>query len=168
MTNSKTTRFTLDFFEKAIIGTKTSFNKASKGCGAEYEELTAKMAKYPDFTLTIKEPKTKSTKAKTTYEGLCFEFMEEYISYHTNHADLMARYKKAKAMAKDLNTKVYPLVKKWFLEEFTEFKMDEAKEYISHCRLEKINAISSNVDTAEDNESDYNSDKNDAEFDDAA
>ena len=45
MTNktASTTRFTLDFFNKTISGTKASFNKANKGFGAEYEELTSKM-----------------------------------------------------------------------------------------------------------------------------
>ena len=36
-------RFTLDFFKKTITGTKASFNKANKGFGPEYEELTSKM-----------------------------------------------------------------------------------------------------------------------------
>ena len=63
-------RFTLNFFEKTITGTKASFNKANKGFGPEYEELTAKMAAHPDFTLEVKEQKAKATKAKKTYEGM--------------------------------------------------------------------------------------------------
>ena len=63
-------RFTLNFFDKTITGTKASFNKANKGFGPEYEELTSKMAAHPDFTLVVKEQKTKTTKAKRTYEGM--------------------------------------------------------------------------------------------------
>ena len=67
-------RFTLDFFKKTITGTKASFNKANKGFGPEYEELTAKMAAHPDFELRVKEQKTKTTKAKRTYEGIHWTF----------------------------------------------------------------------------------------------
>jgi hypothetical protein len=69
-------RFTLNFFDKTITGTKASFNKANKGFGPEYEELTSKMAAHPDFTLVVKEQKTKTTKAKRTYEGMDYKFME--------------------------------------------------------------------------------------------
>ena len=64
-TNEKmTVRFTINFFEKTIVGTKASFNKAGKGFGPEYEELTSKMAAHPDFTLEVKEQKSKTTKRK--------------------------------------------------------------------------------------------------------
>ena len=76
-------RFTIDFITKTITGTKASFNKAGKGFGAEYEELAAKLAAHPDFTLIVKEQKHKSTKAKRTYEGLDFDFMEAYIEMQT-------------------------------------------------------------------------------------
>ena len=73
-------RFTLNFFDKTITGTKASFNKANKGFGPEYEELTSKMAAHPDFTLVVKEQKTKTTKAKRTYEGMDYKFMKDYIA----------------------------------------------------------------------------------------
>ena len=73
-------RFTIDFFKQTIIGTKASFAKAGKGFGPEYEELTAKMAAHPTFTLTVKEQKHKATSAKKTYEGMDFKFMEDYIA----------------------------------------------------------------------------------------
>lgn len=42
-------RFIIDFINKKIIGTKASFDKASKGSGAIYEELATKVAKHPAF-----------------------------------------------------------------------------------------------------------------------
>ena len=72
-------RFTIDFINKTISGTQSSFNKAGKGFSDEYEELAAKMAAHPDFKLVVKEQKHKSTKAKKTYHGLDFDFMEAYI-----------------------------------------------------------------------------------------
>lgn len=132
-------RFTLDFFKKTITGTKASFNKANKGFGPEYEELTAKMAAHPDFSLVVKEQKTKTTKSKRTYEGLDYKFMEDYISTLDNAVALMKKYEAVKQMAKDCDTKVYPLTKKWFLDNFGSkeegFDMEAAKERISNFRI---------------------------------
>ena len=139
-TSSKSAvRFTIDFFNKTITGTKASFDKAGKGFGAEYEELTAKMAAHPDFELRVKEQKVKTTKSKRTYEGLDFSFMEAYIGTLNNAKDMMAEYKAVKNMAESHGTKVYPLTKKWFLDKFgTEdegFDMAAAKEHITNFRL---------------------------------
>ena len=123
-------RFTLNFFDKTITGTKASFNKANKGFGPEYEELTSKMAAHPDFTLVVKEQKTKTTKAKRTYEGMDYKFMEDYIATFED-ASLMKKYEAVKKMADDCGTKAYPLTKKWFLGEFSDmeggFDMEAAK-----------------------------------------
>ena len=131
-------RFTLNFFDKTITGTKASFNKANKGFGPEYEELTSKMAAHPDFTLVVKEQKTKTTKSKRTYEGMDYKFMEDYIATFED-ASLMKKYEAVKKMADDCGTKAYPLTKKWFLGKFgTEdegFDMAAAKEAIAQHRL---------------------------------
>ena len=138
-TTKNAARFTLNFFDKTITGTKASFNKANKGFGPEYEELTAKMAAHPDFKLVIKEQKVKTTKSKRTYEGMDFTFMEDFISTLTNAKEMMAEYKAVKKMADDCGTKAYPLTKKWFLGKFgTEeqpFDMAAAKERITNFRI---------------------------------
>ena len=141
-TNEKiTVRFTIDFFDQKIIGTKASFNKAAKGFDSEYEELAAKMAAHPNFELVVKEQKHKSIKAKRTYEGLDFPFMEAYILTQSDSNALMAEYKSVKAMAKSCGSNVYALTKKWFLETFaTEdepFDMAEAREAINAYRIQK-------------------------------
>ena len=91
-TSKSAVRFTLNFFEKTITGTKASFNKANKGFGPEYEELTSKMAAHPDFTLEVKEQKTKTTKAKRTYTGLNYKFMEEFFLTQKNSKELVDEY----------------------------------------------------------------------------
>ena len=140
-TEKITVRFTIDFFGHKIIGTKASFNKASKGSGAEYEELAAKIAAHPDFELVVKEQKHKSIKAKRTYDGLDFPFMEAYILTQSDSNALMAEYKSVKAMAKSCASNVYALTKKWFLETFaTEdepFDMAAAREAINAYRIQK-------------------------------
>ena len=134
------TYFTLDFAAKTITGTKAAFARAGKGTGAEYDELTAKMAAHPDFTLVVKEQKSNST--KETYNGLKFDFMERYISIQFNKDDLMAKYNRAKEIAKTQGTKTYPLVKKWFLAEFAGFTMEKAKEEIIAYNIAQINSVS--------------------------
>ena len=136
-------RFTLNFFDKTITGTKASFNKANKGFGPEYEELTSKMAAHPDFTLVVKEQKTKTTKAKRTYEGMDYKFMEDYIATFEDETMVKA-YKAVKQMAKDCGTKSYPLTKKWFLAKFSDmdgvFDMEAAKKDIADFRIAKAQA----------------------------
>lgn len=140
-TKKNTVRFTINFFDQTIIGTKASFNKASKGSGAEYEELAAKMAAHPGFELVVKEQKHKSTRAKRTYDGLDFPFMEAYILTQSDSDTLMAEYHSVKAMAKSCGSNVYALTKKWFLETFATdeepFDMAEAREAINAYRILK-------------------------------
>ncbi len=133
--------FTVDFFTSTISGTKTAFNKASKGNGFAYEELTNLIARHPDFKLEVKEPKKHTTKAKRTYNGMDFEFMEAYIETRKNAKQIMAEYKAVKQMAKDSGISVYPFTKNWFLGEFDAdkvgFDMDEAKKEIATFRMTK-------------------------------
>lgn len=143
-TSSKSAvRFTIDFFKKTITGTKASFDKAGKGFGAEYEELTAKMAAHPDFELRVKEQKVKTTKSKRTYEGMDYKFMEDYIATFEDVA-MVKEYEAVKQMAVDCGTKAYPLVKKWFLSKFSDmegvFDMDAAKKDIADFRIAKAQA----------------------------
>ena len=133
--------FTINFFDKQIIGTKSSFNKAGKGFGDEHEELAAKMAAHPDFKLVVKEQKHKSTKAKRTYDGLDFDFMEAYIEMQTDAQKLKNEYESVKQMAANCGTSKYPLTKKWFLGKFgTEdqpFDMEQARKEIADYRIQQ-------------------------------
>ena len=136
-----TVRFTINFIEKQIIGTKASFDKASKGSGPIYEELAEKVAKHPDFKLVVKEQKKHTTKAKKTYNGMDFAFMKAYISTRKNAEQIMKEYEAVKKMAEDEGISVYPFVKKWFLGEFDPdkqgFDMEKAKKEISDHLIAK-------------------------------
>lgn len=141
-------RFTIGFFKQTIIGTKASFAKAGKGFGPEYEELTVKMAAHPTFTLTVKEQKHKATRAKKTYEGMDFKFMEDYIATFED-ATLAHEYESVKEMAKKCGTKAYPLTKKWFLGRFSKmeggFDMDAARKDIANFRIAQATQLLTNV-----------------------
>ena len=131
--------FTVNFFARTITGNKASFNKASKGYGPAYEELAALIAKHPEFTLEIKEPKKHTTKAKRTYDGMDFDFMAAYIETRKNAETLMAEYLNVKKFAKENKMSVYPFTKKWFLGEFDPdglgFDMEKAQKEISNYRM---------------------------------
>ena len=155
-TTTYTERFTIDFISKKIIGTQASFNKASKGTGEIYEELASKIARHPDFEVAVKEQKKHITKAKRTYDGMDFKFMEAYIATQKIADQLMKEYEAVKKMAKASNTSVYPFTKKWFLGEFDPekkgFDMKTAiKEISSHRIASAILAVPYDGDeTAED------------------
>lgn len=140
MTNSNTNlsaasvRFAVDFINKKIIGTKASFDKASKGSGSIYEELASKVAAHPDYELVVKKQKSRSNKKKEVYSGLNFPFMEAYISIQSNSLVLMREYESVKKFAKKQKISIYPITKKWFLGNFdpngTGFDMVAAKQEI--------------------------------------
>ncbi len=136
---TSTERFTIDFINKKIIGTQASFNKASKGTGEIYEELASKIARHPDFEVAVKEQKKHITKAKRTYDGMDFKFMEAYIATQKIAEQLVKEYEAVKKMAKASNTSVYPFTKKWFLGKFDPekkgFDMKKAIEEISSHRI---------------------------------
>lgn len=138
-TTNTTTHFTVDFLNKKITGTKASFDKARKGISPFYKELTEKIKTHPSFALEKKEPKKHSNKAKRSYHGMDFKFMEAYIEIQTNAESIMKNYEEVRKMAKDTGTSVYPFTKKWFLQMFSTeekpFDMVEAKEAITEYRI---------------------------------
>jgi len=143
------THFTLNFIKRQIIGSKASFQKASKGTGELYEELVRLMAQHPDFEIVEAEPKKKSNRAKRSYEGLDFAFMESYIEIQQDSDTLMTEYEEIKKTAKERSGKEYPTTKKWFIEKFgtkeNGFDMNVAKEAITqyHFAVAKKLAVQS-------------------------
>lgn len=138
MSKKNVARFVINFVDKTITGTKASFNKAGTGVGAIYEELAAKVAAHPDFELVVKEQKHRSNKIKQTYDGLNFDLMEKYIAIQNDATVLEKAYEAAKKMAKDTGSSVYPFVKKWFLAQFKNFDVAEAKTAISDYNISKV------------------------------
>ena len=147
-------RFVIDFVNKAIIGTKASFDKAGKGEGAIYEELAAKVAAHSDFELVVKEQKKRSNKAKQTYDGLTFDLMKKFIAIQPNSASLMNGYEGAKKMAKEIGSSVYPFTKKWFLGQFKDFNVAEARKAISDHNVSLVVAYTAATPSVEDNAAD--------------
>lgn len=126
--------FAIDFAENAIIASKTTLKKASVPNSAEYKALMKLMKQNPTFTVAEKE--IKKAEGKNTYKGLDKAFVEKYISIQDNADDLNKQYAKATEMGK------FPLVRKWFLNTFKNFNLEEAKKEIEQDALRKISAAS--------------------------
>lgn len=142
MTNNKNNgRFTIDFLNKTIWGTKASFDMAGKGISPMYEELVEKMNAHPTFVCKVKGQKKNTRKPKRTYNGMNFAFMEAYISLQKNSVILTKEYNSVKAYAKEQKLSVYPFTKKWFLGEFDPdnegFDMKKAIEEITQDGIDK-------------------------------
>lgn len=133
-------RFTLNFANKAIVGTKASFDKASKGFGPIYEELARKMAEHPDYACVVKEPK-KPVKDKQTYGGMDIEFMLDYASA-VGQPVFRANLERVRDFIKAEKGAVYPTVKRMFLEHFAgkgnRFAYARAKVIVSDYRFHGI------------------------------
>ena len=133
-------RFTLDFVSKEIVGTKASFDKASKGLGPIYEELAAKMAAHPDYKIKIVAPK--SSKERQVYKGMDIRFMRDYLAAIKD--TYASTFDKIVDFNKKNDNSVYPIAKKNFLKHFTKtidgkatinFKFDEAKQIVEAYRM---------------------------------
>ena len=158
-TTMKNARFHLDFVNRKIVGTKASFDKASKGVGEIYEELAAKVAAHPDFVLDVKEQKRRSNKKKETYDGLTFGFMKLYLSLTQKDGEArMQELEKIRSMAKEINRSPYPIAKKWFLETNEDFNMKDAREAITDALVKKAAAADANskVEAATTNDAEMN------------
>lgn len=120
------TRFTYNFIEKAIIGSKAAIERANKGKNPEYTELSGMLVAHPDFTVRVKDIQKKE--GKKTYSKLTFDRMEEYIrTQFSDEKELNAKLVEFAAIKKIAETKgaKYPLTKKWFLAVYPAFKENE-------------------------------------------
>ena len=126
--------FTVDFANNTIIASKTTLKKAGVPNSAEYKVLMNLMKQNPTFQIAEKE--IKKAESKKTYGGLTKEFIKEYIYIQSSAADLTKQFEKASEMGK------FPLVRKWFLNTFENFDMDEAKEEIAMNKITVIRKVS--------------------------
>ena len=148
--NAKRNHFTLDLFNKKIMGSKKSFDKASTGSGEYYEELMHLMAQHPDFELVIK-----TTESKKTYKGLDEDLMKDYIAIQENGTQLRKEYDEIKKKSEEANLNDFQVLRKWFLKKFSSkenpFDVKKAQEAIYDAKYNKVTNINSQ-DTTEDSE----------------
>ena len=103
---------------KALEITKKFAAAASRFGSEEYMELKAARSEFPTFKVLIK---TTSRKAKDSFKGLTYEFMENYIKSRSNSEDIIQEYNQMREIGKSVaSVKAYSQIKKWFLEKYPE------------------------------------------------
>ncbi len=107
--------------------TKKFATAASRFGSDEYRELKDARTDFPAFKVVVK-----TTKSKSNFNGLTYEFMEKYIKSHdnaeTNFADFMLlRGKSKEAEALEAESASYADIKDWFLATYPAFAAFQKK-----------------------------------------
>ncbi|MDD6143019.1 MAG: hypothetical protein PUD16_05950 [bacterium] len=114
----------LDHHNRTIIMDRTFAKYAANTMSTEYAHLQAVRQDYPNYTVTQRQIKRKTT--KECYRGLTYEYMEDYIKTHGSKEEAatnMANYKELKLISQCHSTsRRYPTIKKWFLDKYPEVK----------------------------------------------
>lgn len=133
------TNITINSKKSVIVISKSFEKKASIVGSPEYEMLQKARRDYPTFTVATK---TAAKKAKDSYRGLTYSYMEKYIKAHDDEecsimeVFLMLRAKGDDADEMMAETLSYGEVKAWFLETFPEIEAFHAKREAIMKRVE--------------------------------
>jgi len=106
---------------KNIELTKAEAKKAGKINSAEFAELNALREAFPGFEVVVKTAAT--TKRKSEYKGLTYEFMEKYIVSHDKEGVIMSEFlllraKSEEAEVMGIDSMGYMEIKTWFLKTY--------------------------------------------------
>lgn len=127
---NKRSLFSVDVVAKTITASAATLSRAKNPNSKEYVELGLLLADHPGFK--VKEKTTN----KTTYDGLTFKFMRDYILIQDDCDELMDEFEAVKLSS----CEKYPIVKKWFLDTFKnedgKFNMNKAKREITGGKIE--------------------------------
>lgn len=111
--------------ERKIIMDRTFAKFAENTRSEEYTHLQQVRKDYPTYTVTLR--KIKGNPNKERYAGLTYDYMKKYIT--RNVKDLKKRHEILLELddmifisACHSKGKRYPIIKKWFLNTFTEVK----------------------------------------------
>lgn len=124
--------FAYNFTNNTIVASKTTLKKAGNPTTPEYKALMKMIAGQPTFRVV--EKVIKDNGRKKTYNGLTLEMMKTHIEKQENSEFLMAEFNEAQKQGKSK----YPLAKKWFLEQFPNFKITEGKKAIGDAKIAKV------------------------------
>ena len=87
----------------------------------EYKELQNARRDYPDFKVVV----VSTRKApKSSYKGLTYKYMEDYIAKHDASGEIMAKFNSLRNEEKgeNLHKTTFFQIKKWFFETYPELK----------------------------------------------
>ena len=137
----------INYAEHTIVITKKEERAAGKVGTSEYAAFLEVRRNFPDFSITIQEPKKRDT-----YKGLTFEYMETYIQKKKAKGEDMSQIEKefadlTKKSADFDKTASYGEVKTWFLSKFPEIENFEAQQK----RKEIIQTAKTTIKTRKEN-----------------
>lgn len=136
----------VDYENKALVMDRT-FAKSAQIVGSnEYRLLQEARASYPNYTVMLRQIKKNS--AKECYNGLTYQFMEDYIATHEDPEtviDALNEFAELRLISQ-CHSKAfrYPTIKKWFLNKYPEIvrfgmpKVEEEKEIVNKVVLESF------------------------------
>ena len=120
--------FRFNLFNDTIEGSEFNFKKAGDPTSAQYAELMQFKAIQPSFKFAP-IASTKKVEKKQTYKGLDMGLMADYIRISaTEQVKAEFNHMVEKKVA-------YPTIKSWFLEEFKNFNVNQAKTQIAKYDL---------------------------------
>lgn len=112
-----TKSYTVNASTKTIVLSKTFNKKAKNPMSPEFDELISLISKLPNYKVTVKESKAKTTKKLT------FAVMREHIKkIHGEHSIMEKKLDKALELGDTHGSGKYLFVRKWFLGNCPEYK----------------------------------------------
>ena len=122
--------FALDFENETIVCSKKALRAASNPTTAEYKALMKMKKLQPTFKVVAREIETNEN--KNSYKGLTLNLIQSYIETTNTKETLMAEFNEHKANGG------YPLVKKWWCENFKHITVAQMKNAIDKKNREGI------------------------------
>ena len=124
------TNITVNSKSKTIELTKKFSKAASRYGSPEYIELQNARKDYPDYRV---ETKAGCRKAKESYKGLTYEYMEAYIEAHDDEdKTTMAEFKMLRATSEEAKafnavSASYHEIREWFFKKYPAFAAFQKK-----------------------------------------
>ena len=124
--------YRIDFTTMTLIMTAEFADNAYSPTTEEYAILTRLQKDFPQLRVvrkTHRTPNKYTTKQGEEYthnpfKDLTYKRMEKFLSRIPNGATYQKEYELVKGFATDLNRNGYPIVRKWFVEQFPHFRKD--------------------------------------------
>lgn len=162
--NKREMNYRIDFTRMTLIMTAEFADNAYIKNTEEYKILTRLKKDFPDLKIERKTHRTPSkyrTKQGEEYshnqfKDLTYKRMEKFLSRIPNGKAYQKEYECVKDFATELNGNGYPLVRKWFVEQFPHFRknpmfyLNNSPELISGLAFLNNESTASKVDELED------------------
>ena len=124
--------YRVDFTTMTLIMTADFADRTYDSTSEEYEILTRLKKDFPGLKVARKTHRTPAkykTKGGEEYthnqfKDLTYKRMEKFLSRIPNGAAYQKEYDCVKDFATDLNSNGYPIVRKWFVAQFPNFRKD--------------------------------------------